>query len=116
MMDTKAVFEHHLAALGSGDVDEVLKDFTDTSVLLTADAAYKGCDAVRGFFTAAVAGLFKPGTYTFTPDVVRIEGEVAYFTWHASCVGAEIVMGTDTFVVRDGKIAAQTFAAKIEPK
>jgi ketosteroid isomerase-like protein len=115
-MDTKAVFEHHLAALGNGDVEEILKDYTEESVLLTADGTSKGRDALRGFFSAIVAGLFKPGTYAFTMDVVRIEGDVAYCVWHASCAGAAIVLGTDTFVVRDGKIATQTFAAKIEPK
>ena len=115
-MDTKAVFEHHTAALGSGDLEELLKDYTDASVLLTAPRTYKGRGELREFFEAAATGLFKPGTYTFTPDVVRIEGEVAFFTWHASCVGAEIVLGTDTFIVRDGKITAQTFAAKIEPR
>jgi ketosteroid isomerase-like protein len=114
-MDTQAVFEHHLAALGNGDVEEILQDYTEESVVLTADAAYKGRDAVRGFFSAAVAGLFKPGTYNITVDVVRVEGEVAYCVWHASCAGAEIVLATDTFVVRDGKIAVQTFAAKIDP-
>jgi ketosteroid isomerase-like protein len=115
-MDTQAVFEHHLAALGNGDVEEILRDYTEASVLLTPEAAYKGRDAVRGYFSAAVAGLFKPGTYTFTMDVVRVEREVAYCVWHASCAGAEIVFATDTFVVRDGKIATQTFTAKIEPQ
>lgn len=114
-MDTKAVFEHHLAAFSSGDVAEMLKDYSDESVLLTAEAVYKGRGAVRGFFDAAVAGPFKPGTYSLTTDVARFEGEIAYATWHASCVGAEIVMATDTFVIRDGKIVAQTFAAKVEP-
>jgi ketosteroid isomerase-like protein len=115
-MDTNAVFEHHLAALGSGDVEEVLKDYTEESVLITADGTFTGLTALRGFFAAAIAGLFKPGTYDFTMDVVRVAGEVAYCVWHASCAEAEIVFGTDTFVVHDGKIATQTFAGKIEPK
>jgi ketosteroid isomerase-like protein len=115
-MDTRDVFEHHLAALGSGDVEEILKDYTEESVLLDPSGTFKGLAALRGFFDAAVAGLFKPGTYTFTMDVVRVVGEVAYCVWHASCAAAEIVLATDTFVVRDGKISTQTFAAKIEPK
>jgi uncharacterized protein (TIGR02246 family) len=114
-METKAVVEHHLAALSNGDLEGVLQDFTDDSVLLTADGTFKGREALRAFFAAALAGIFKPGTYTFTMDVVRVEGEVAYIVWRASCAGAEIVLGTDTFVVRDGKISTQTFAAKIEP-
>ena len=30
--------------------------------------------------------------------------------------GLIVALGTDTFVVRDGKIAVQTFAVKIDPK
>ena len=115
-MDTQAVVDHHLAALASGDLEGVLQDFSDDSVVLTADETFKGREALRGFFAAGLAGIFKPGTYTFTMDVVRVEGEVAYCVWHASCAGAEIVLGTDTFVVRNGKISTQTYAAKIEPK
>ncbi len=115
-IDTKAVFEHHLAALGSGDVAEILRDYTEDSVLITPEHTFKGLAAVRGFFDGVVAGPFKPGTYDLSRDVVRVEGVVAYCTWHASCVGLEIVFATDTFVVRDGKIATQTFAAKMVPK
>jgi ketosteroid isomerase-like protein len=115
-MDTRAVFEHHATALGNGALEEVLQDYTDTSVLLTPDGTFRGRAALRDYFGAAVAGPFKPGTYDFTMDVVRIEGEVAYCVWHARCEGAEIVLGTDTFVVRDGKIAIQTYAARIEPR
>jgi hypothetical protein len=45
-----------------------------------------------------------------------VEGEVAYIIWHAKCASADIVFGTDTFIIRDGKIAVQTFAVKIEPR
>lgn len=40
-----------------------------------------------------------------TESVVR--NHVAYITWS---VGNELPLGTDTFVVRDGKIVSQTFA------
>jgi hypothetical protein len=36
--------------------------------------------------------------------------------WHARCASADVVLGTDTYVVRDGKIVTHTFAAKIDPK
>jgi len=49
-------------------------------------------------------------------DASHVEGEVAYIVWHANCASAEVALGTDTFVVRDGKITVQTFAAKINPK
>jgi hypothetical protein len=36
--------------------------------------------------------------------------------WYASCASADVVFAADTFLIRDGKIAVQTFAPKIEPK
>jgi hypothetical protein len=60
-------------------------------------------------------GLFKPGTYGFGMDSMRVEGDVAHLVWHASCAAANIPLGTDTFVVRGGKIVAHTFTAKLEP-
>jgi ketosteroid isomerase-like protein len=115
-LDTKSVLDHHLAALTSGDADGVLEDYTEESVLMTADGTVRGLDALRTTFDAFIAGLFAPGTYEFTMDQVDVCGEVAFIAWHATCADAEIRLGTDTFVVRDGKIVAQTFAAVIEPR
>jgi ketosteroid isomerase-like protein len=114
-LGTRQVFEHHSRALGRGDVDEILSDYTEESVLITPNAVLKGHKAIRGAFEGYVAGLFKPGTYEFTLDTLSVEGEIAYAIWHAKCASANIVLGTDTFVVKDGKIAVQTFAAKIDP-
>jgi ketosteroid isomerase-like protein len=115
-VDTKAVLDHHLAAFSAGDVDALLEDYTDESLFISPDATVKGREALHAAFTRIVSGLFKPGTYDFTMDVVKVEGDIAYMVWHASCGAAEVVFATDTFVVRDGKIAVQTFAAKIDPK
>jgi hypothetical protein len=60
--------------------------------------------------------LFKPGTYEFTMDTLHVVDDIAYIVWHANCASADIVFGTDTFLIRDGKIAVQTFAAKIAAK
>jgi ketosteroid isomerase-like protein len=115
-MDTQAVLNHHLAAFAAGDADEILNDYTDESVLITPDGTIRGRDALRSAFSGFFSGLFAPGTYDFVMDASHVDGEVAHIVWHASCASAEIPLGTDTFVVRDGKIAVQTFAAKIDQK
>jgi ketosteroid isomerase-like protein len=115
-MATQAVLDHHLAAFGAGDTDEILKDYSDESVLITADGPIRGLDALRAAFEGFFSGLFAPGTYDFVMDAFHVEGEVAHIVWHADCASADVVLGTDTFVVRDGKIAVQTFAARIDPK
>jgi uncharacterized protein (TIGR02246 family) len=115
-MDTKAVLDHHLAAFSAGSIDEVLKDYTDDAALITPDAVLKGREAIRAHFNTMFSGLFKPGTYDFTLDAEDVEGDVAYIAWRAHCATAEVPLGTDTLVVRDGKIVAQTLTAKIDPK
>ena len=112
---TRQVFEHHLSAFGAGDVDGILSDYTDESIVISPDGALKGRRAIRGFFEAVLASLFKPGTYQFTMDTLHALDDVVYIVWHANCASADIVFAADTFLIRGGKIAVQTFAAKIEP-
>ena len=115
-MNTREVLDHHLAAFSTGDVEGVLKWRSDDSILIAPDATFKGTQALQGAFTAFFASLFKPGTYDFVLDTVRVEEELAYLVWHASGASADVVFGTDTFVIRNGQIVGHTFAAKIDPK
>jgi uncharacterized protein (TIGR02246 family) len=114
-MDTRAIMDHQFEAFSAGDADEVAKDFADDAVLITAEGVTRGREAIRAAYADFFSGLFKPGTYDLTLDAEHIEGDVVQIVWRASCATAEIPLGTDTFVVRDGKIVAQTFAAKIDP-
>ncbi len=113
-MSTEDVLNHHLQSFGAGDVDETMKDYTDDSVLMTPDGALTGLGEIRAAFEEFYGGLFRPGTYEFEMDHIAIEGEIAFIVWHSSNEGAEVPLGTDTFLIRDGKIAVQTFTAQIE--
>src|SRR5689334_11336411 len=115
-MDTKAVLDHQLAAFSAGSADDVLKDFADDATLITPDAVITGREAIHAAYSTMFSGLFKPGTYDVTMDAAHVTGDVAYIAWRANCATAVVPMGTDTFVVRNGKIVTQTFAAKINPK
>ena len=115
-MSTQAVLDHHLASFAAGDVDATMEDYTDDSVLVLPDATLTGRGTIRAAFTDFYDGLFRPGTYEFTMDRVEVVGDVAYVLWHSANQGADVALGTDTFVIRDGKIAVQTFAALIEER
>ena len=82
---------------------------------MTADGTVRGLEALRATFDAFFAGLFAPGTFEFAMDQLDVSDDVAFIAWHADSASAKIRLGTDTFVVRDGKIAVQTFAAAIDP-
>jgi hypothetical protein len=106
-MITEAVLQNHLRAARIG-VDAVMQDYTDQSILITHEATYRGLAEIRGFFTALFRQL--PAGFFETVRMQRQEivGEVAYILWQREPV---ITQATDTFVVRNGKILVQTFAA-----
>jgi ketosteroid isomerase-like protein len=115
-MSTRAILDHQMEAFGAGSADEIIKDFADDAVLIRPEAVFKGRTAIHGVYSEMFAGLFKPDTYEFEMVAEHVEGEYAYIAWRASNASSIVVMGTDTFVVRDGKIIAQSYCARIDPK
>lgn len=112
---TADVLQHHLEAFGKGDLAAILADYTDESILITPDTTLRGPVEMRSLFEGMFAEFAKPGT-SFAMKSQTIEGETAYIVWTAETADNVYELGTDTFIVRDGKIAIQTFAAKIAPK
>jgi hypothetical protein len=70
---------------------------------------------MRQFFQALIAEFGKPGA-VFSMNQQAVDGEYAYILWTAETADNVYEMATDTFVVREGKIVAQSFAGKITPK
>ena len=105
---TEAVLGHHLESFGSKDVNAIMEDYAEDSVLVTQDASFEGIAAIRGFFEAFMPGITPEILANFTMDRQVVHGELAYIVWNA---GNLIPLGTDTFVIRNGKIKFQTFAA-----
>ena len=113
---TAAILTHHLEAFGAGDVDRLLSDYTEDSVIITPDGVLRGLDQLRPLFEHFVTEIAPPGEYEIELTQQVIDGETAYITWKLESAGYSIPFGTDTFVIRDGKIMTQTFAAQIIPK
>jgi len=115
MPSTDEVLDHHLKCFGEGDLDGLLSDYAPEAVLFTPNGSFRGPDAMRPFFQAVMAEFGRPGT-TFNMTLRDIVGEFGYFIWTAETADNVYEMATDTFTVRNGKIACQSFAAKIVPK
>jgi len=112
---TKDVLEHHLKCFGEGDLKGILSDYALGAVLFTPNGPLKGADAIRPLFQAMIAEFGKPGA-TFSMKQYSVEGDYAYILWTAETADNVYEVGTDTFVVRDGKIVAQSYTGKITPK
>ncbi|HLZ08348.1 MAG TPA: nuclear transport factor 2 family protein [Chloroflexota bacterium] len=115
-MDTKAILDHQYEAFDAGNADDILKDFADDAVMIGPDGVRKGRAAIHAEYTSMFTGLFTSGSYEFILDAEHVEGEIAFIVWRATSPTAEVTLGTDTFVGRNGKIVVQTVATKINQK
>ena len=112
---TKDVVERHLAYFYKGDINGILSDYAPGTVLFTPDGPLRGIPSIRPFFEALVAEFGKPGS-TFSMKQQFVDGDHAYILWTAQTADNVYELGTDTFIIRDGKIVAQSFAGKITPR
>ncbi len=113
-MSTQSVFEHHFQAFKDQDLDAIMEDYSEESLVVTADGTFKGLDEIRDMF----AGFFEEfsGQYFVESQEEVFEEEVAYFTWVADSPENYYQFGSDTFIVIDDVIRYQTVAALAHPK
>jgi ketosteroid isomerase-like protein len=115
MRSTQNVIDHHIKAFFEFDLEGILSDYAPGAVLFTPDGPLKGVAAIRPLFQAMIAEFRKPGM-TFEMKLLSVEGDYAYALWTAETADNVYELGTDTQTIRDGKIVAQSFAAKVVPK
>ena len=103
---TQAVIDRHMAALHAGDIDTVMEDYTDDV----------------GLHRQPRGGGRGPGRHPSVPRRRRTAAGLrrdhrlhrrGHLLRHLEADG--IAFGTDTLVVRDGKIAVQTVAIVLAP-
>src|SRR5215471_15185889 len=115
MVSTKEVLENHLKCFGEGDLKGILSDYAPDAIMFTSDGPLRGPDAIAPLFQTLIAEFGKPGA-SFNMKQQSVEGDYAYIVWTAETADNVYELATDTFVVRDGKIVAQSFTGKITPK
>ncbi len=114
MSSTKDVLNNHLASFREGNLEGILSDYAPGAVLFTPAGPLTG-KAIRAFFEALLAEFAKPGA-VFSLAQQFIDGDYAYILWTAETADQRYELGTDTFVVRNGKIAVQSYAGKTAPR
>jgi hypothetical protein len=99
------VFQHHVQALGAGDLDEIVADYADGAVFITPAGVKRGKDGIREAFTELLADVpnaaWELGTQIYEDDVLFLE-------WAATSAATKVEDGIDTFVFSDGLIRVQT--------
>jgi ketosteroid isomerase-like protein len=114
-VSTQAVLDHHLRCLGAGDLDGLLSDYAPDAVMFTQMGRHRGMDALKSVFTGLIGEFANPSS-VFDMKLRTVEGDYAYIVWSGNTPNNIYELGSDTFVVRDGKIVMQSNVAKITPK
>ncbi len=105
--ETKDIVGKHTKAMARGNMTAVLEDYTEESVVYWEQGAARGLAEIQVFVQHFFDSI--PDDFWRNARTIRAEfdGEIGYTLW-ASTAG--VPLGTDTYIIRDGKIMVQTFA------
>ena len=106
-MTTREVFDRHLNHQLDGDLDKILSDYAPDAVVVGPDGIGSGHGHIRKSYEQVLPLI---STLDMVPSV-QMAGEVVYLTFRAQRDGRDELVGTDTFVIRDGLIQVHTFYA-----
>ena len=112
-LGAESVVRKHLHAFLQGQgADAIVSDYDAGARLYTEDRVYVGRPEIHQFFMQFLEALPPGATERFRLKSLRADGTIAFITWS---VDGDIPLGTDTFVVENGRIVSQTFAMHAAP-
>lgn len=111
---TAAILQHHLECFSQGDLDALMSDYADDAVLIAPQGLMRGSAQIRGVFKQLMEDM-PPGSQVEL-KCQEIDDDTAFLLWSGESDRVSIPMGTDTFMIQDGKIHKQTFAAQVNRK
>jgi ketosteroid isomerase-like protein len=108
-----AIFERHVAAFTSGNLDAVLNDFGEHAVVITPDGVFEGPEQIRALYGGLLAefGTIDRGDSPgLTLDALHVRHDMIFITWHAESMHKVFPFGTDTFLCQGDRFERQTIA------
>jgi hypothetical protein len=112
---TQQLLTRHTTAVDFGNLDAILADYARNAVLLTPEGTHRGRAEIRAVWEKLLADVFTADA-KFTMVRQAVEGDIAFIVWSVESKGLRIPLATDTYLVQDGKIVVQTYAAMVETK
>jgi ketosteroid isomerase-like protein len=110
---TETVVRNHLQAfLEQRGITAILNDYDERARFFSEAKVYQGKQEIHGFFVDFIGSLPAGAYDIFSLRSLRVDGNIVYITWS---IGSDVPLGTDTFVVDNGKIVSQTFAMYAVP-
>ena len=99
------VFRHHAEALGAGDLNGIVDDYTDDAVFITPAGVKRGKDGIREAFTQLLSDV-PNAAWDLKTEIY--DDDVLFLEWAATSAATKVEDGIDTFIFRDGMIRLQT--------
>lgn len=109
------VLNHHMTCVSRSDVDGIMEDYTDSSILFSPDGPLQGMAAIRQFFVTLTTEMMPAGT-NFVSVRHDAVGDTVFLLWHAESNTMKFHLGAETLVIREGKIVTHSFAAAVQRK
>jgi hypothetical protein len=103
-MTTREVYDRHTRHELDGDLDAMLSEYAPDAIVATPDGIGSGHDYIRASYER-VLPLISSRELTSS---IQAMGEVLYLTFRSQDDGTDELIGTDTFVIRDGLIHMHT--------
>ncbi len=112
-LQTERTLMRHLAAFASRNIDSILADYTEETMIVLPDQEIQGLDNVREFFTTLLNDYLPLGS-TFELKKNFIHENVACLMWSGKSEKYNFPFATDTIVFKDDKIHIQTIGYILE--
>jgi ketosteroid isomerase-like protein len=111
--ESKNLLLHHLHCFLDNDLESLMNDYTEHSVMITRDKTYYGKVQIKGFFSELMKH-FPAKSSDFKLEKLEVSDEVAFIVWQATTPTVQVSFGTDTFLIKKSKIYRQTFAGEMK--
>ena len=98
-------------ALASVLKDPAIGDF-EVKVILN-EPSYKVNEEIEAFFVEMISHFPKQKSTFQLDKMVVVNDGLAFITWHAKTPSLDVSLGSDTFIIKDGKIYQQTFVGQL---
>jgi hypothetical protein len=111
--NAQEVLDDHLATGLNGSVeDDIARNYADDVVVVSNWGVERGHDGVRKMAELLQSQLPE---CTFAYKMRLVSGEVGMLQWTGQSPAGSVRDGVDSYVIRDGRIVAQTISYSLSP-
>lgn len=107
------VLTDHLRESKEGSIEaDLARNYSSELVVLTGHGVYRGHDGLRQLAELLRRELPQA---SFEYRTIVVEGEMGFLEWTGRSATAQVEDGADSYLIRDGRIVAQTIHYTVRP-